>query len=107
MTLLATEQNSIFYARAFEQYLADMEWLTLTLEDHFNGMLGEAAVKVTGLGETAPFSGSVIFVQAGTPAPTTALLAAWSFMQSCTLSRQSANLPGPHITRPVGPPYKV
>ncbi|CAL8461957.1 g1488 [Coccomyxa elongata] len=48
---------------AFGQYLVDMEWLTLTLEDHFNGMLGEAAVKVTGLGETAPFSGSVTFVQ--------------------------------------------
>lgn len=40
-----------------------MEWLTLTLEDHFNGMLGEAAVKVTGLGETTPFAGRVTFVQ--------------------------------------------
>ncbi len=62
------------YARAFGQYLGDMEWLTLTLEDHFNGMLGEAAVKVTGLGETAPYSGRVTFVQAGHPAITTPLL---------------------------------
>lgn len=52
------------YGRAFGQYLVDMEWLTLTLEDHFNGMLGEAAVKVTGLGETTPFAGCVTFVQA-------------------------------------------
>jgi hypothetical protein len=55
--------------RLFALYLRDMGWLTLTLEDHFNGMLGEAAVKVAGLEERKPVAGDVTFVQVRHRAP--------------------------------------
>ena len=51
--------------RSFGQYLADMGSLVLTLEDSFSGVLGEAAVRVAGLGEACPVAGEVTFVQVG------------------------------------------
>ena len=53
--------------RSFGHYLADMGSLVLTLEDSFSGVLGEAAVRVTGLDEGSPIAGEVTFVQVGQP----------------------------------------
>ena len=49
--------------RHFQQYLQDMEWLALALEDRFNGMLGEAALAVSELTEQQPLAGALSFVQ--------------------------------------------
>lgn len=72
--------------RHFRQYLEDMEWLALALEDRFNGMLGEAALHVGGLTEQRPLAGAVSFVQV----TYRAILCAFSWRAClCSLSRRA------------------
>lgn len=49
--------------RRFQQYLQDMEWLALALEDGSSGMLGEATMQICTLAEQRPLAGAVTFVQ--------------------------------------------
>jgi hypothetical protein len=51
------------WRRCLSQYLADMGCLVLALEDSWGGLLGEAAVRVAGLGEATPLDGQVAFLQ--------------------------------------------
>ena len=57
------DQQALECCRLFGLYMADMGWLTLTLEDHFNGVLGEAAVMLAELEECKPIARDVSFVQ--------------------------------------------
>ena len=53
--------------RRFQQYLQDMEWLALALEDCSSGMLGEATVHICDLAEQRPLAGDITFVQVTCP----------------------------------------